>query len=130
MTNMNSNMKTIIRISLVSFMVAVASCQQPFEKHYDLAVDSNAYTLSYTGDTFPLYVYCSGSWTAEFETAEPWIRIEEGTERCQGNGVARITYKDNDDDTLRQVNLILRSGAFTQTVSIEQNYNPIHLEVE
>ena len=123
-------MKTPTRILLVFIAAAVAAaCQKPFEKHYDLAVDSNAYTLSYKGDTFPLYVNCSGSWTAEFETVEPWIRIEEGTESGHGNGVTRITYKDN-DDTLRQVNLILRSGAFIQTVSIEQKYNSTHLEVE
>lgn len=127
---MNCSMKTSIRILFVTVVLMLAAgCQKPFEKHYDLAVDSNAYTLPYTGDTFPLYVYCSGDWTAEFDAEVSWIRIEEGTEKGQGNGVVRITYKDN-DDALRQVNLVLRSGEFTQTVALEQKYNSTHMVVE
>ena len=123
-------MNKIIRISvLLAFIVAVAACQKPFEKHYDLSVDSNAYVLPYTGDTFPLYVYCSGDWTAEFDAEADWIRIEDGTFEGSGNGVVRITYRDN-DDALREINLILKSGSFTQTINISQKYNSTHLEVQ
>ena len=63
----------MMRILAVVSALALASCQKPFEKHYDLSVDSNAYVLPYTGDTFPVYVYCSGEWTAEFDVEADWM---------------------------------------------------------
>lgn len=127
---MKSNMKKIIRIlAVVAVVIASGSCQKPFEKHYDLSVDSYAYSLSHIGDTFPLYVYCSGDWTAEFDAEVDWIRIVDNTDKGTGTGVVRIQYKDN-DDALREVSLILRSGRFEQTVKISQDYNRIHLEVQ
>ena len=128
---MMSNMKkNIIRIlTIVAIATVFSSCQKPFVKHYDLAVDSYADVLPYTGDTFPVYVYCSDDWTAEFDEEVDWIRIIDDTERGTGTGIVRITYRDN-DEALREVNLILRSGEFTQTVNISQKYNSIHLEVQ
>ena len=127
--NMKNDMKNMMRILAVVSALALASCQKPFEKHYDLSVDSNAYVLPYTGDTFPVYVYCSGEWTAEFDVEADWIRIVDDTDSGKGTGVVRITYRDN-DDALREVNLILRSGGFTQTVNISQKYNSTHLEIQ
>lgn len=123
-------MKNMIRISaLVAVFMAVLACQKPYEKHYDLSVDSNSYVLPYTGDTFPLYVYCSGTWTASFDAEADWIRMEDGTESGTGTGVVRITYKDN-DEAVREINLHIKSGDFSQVVNISQKYNPVHLEVE
>ena len=124
-----NNMKNMMRILAVVSAMALASCQKPFEKHYDLSVDSNAYVLPYTGDTFPVYVYCSGEWTAEFDVEADWIRIVDDTDSGKGTGVVRITYRVN-DDAVREVNLILRSGEFTQTVNISQKYNSTHLEIQ
>ena len=126
---MKSNMKNIIKILTLVALTAFTSCQKPFEKHYDLSVDSNAYLLPYTGDTFPLYVYCSADWTAGFDSEADWIRIIDGTDRGTGSGVVRMVYRDN-DEAPREVSLILRSGEFTQIVKISQKYNPIHLEVQ
>ena len=123
-----SKMKNIIRIlTLAVVAAAFGACQ--FEKHYDLSVDSYAYVLPYTGDTFPVYVYCSGKWTAEFDAEVDWIRIIDDTDKGEGTGLVRIAYRDN-DEALREVNLILRSGEFTQTVNISQKYNSTHLEVQ
>ena len=123
-------MKSILKIFIVVFAsTVVASCDKSFEKHYDLSLGSNAYVLPYTGETFPLYVYCSGEWKAAFDAEADWIRIEEGTERGMGTGVVRITYKDN-DEALRSINLVITSGKFTQIVNLSQKYNSTHLEVE
>ena len=125
-----SNMKNIIRLlSTIAVAVAFTSCQKPYEKHYDLAVDSYSYVLPYTGDTFPIYVYCSGDWTAQFDADVDWIYIVDNTDQGTGTGVVRIMYRDN-DDALREVNLILKSGEFTQSVNISQKYNTFHLEVQ
>ncbi len=114
--------------NIVFAIILLTGCAKPYEKHYDLSVDAVAYTLPYTGDAFPLYVYCSGEWTAEFDAEQTWITIAPGTESGSGNGVVRLSYKDN-DVAVREVNLVLKSGSFTQTVHITQKYNSTRLEV-
>lgn len=123
---MHTMNRTICNIVLA--LVLVTGCVKPYDKHYDLAVDAVAYTLPYTGDTFPLYVYCSGAWTAGFDAEQSWITIVSGTESGTGNGVVRLSYKDN-DEAVREVNLVLKSGTFTRTVHITQKYNSTRLEV-
>lgn len=122
---MKINKLILALIVLLSF----CGCQEKFEKHYDLSIDANAYTLPYSGDTFPLYVYCSGTWSATFDAEVDWVQIEPGTDHGQGNGIIRITFQDN-DVAPRQVNVVIRSGEFTKTVNLSQRYNSTHLEVE
>ena len=112
---------------IILILLAV-SCQKSYEKHYDLAVDATSYTLPATGDSFPLYVYCSGNWTACFETEVSWITMAQGTESGKGVSAIRIGYEDN-DVALREVNLVIRSGEESITIHFEQKYDSTHLEV-
>lgn len=107
----------------------LGGCTKQYEKHWDLEVDSNAYTLSYSDGSFPLFVYCSGMWHASFDADVDWISIQEGSESGHGNGIVRISYRYNEFE-LRTVNLVITSGEFTQTVAITQKYDTIHMEVE
>ena len=103
---------------IIYFIAAVlmTACVEPFEKHYGLEVDSEHYDLTFSAHEFPVYVYCSGSWTAAFEPQEDWISIQEGFASGTGVGVVRVSMKDN-DDTLRTANLVLRSGELQKTVT-------------
>lgn len=127
------NMKPMKHYSLIlAIIIAIvcsSSCTKAYEKHWDLEVDSNAYTLSYSDGSFPLYVYCSGAWNASFDSDVDWIRIQDGTESGRGNGIVRISYRYNEFE-LRSVNLVITSGEFKKTVTITQKYDTIHMEVE
>lgn len=118
-------MKKIIICMLV---LALTACQKRFEKHWDLAVDATSYTLPYTGDSFPLYVYCSNDWTATLQADGDWISILPGTQSGSGNGVVRIEYKDN-DSAPREASLVLRSEGNSITVTLTQKYNSTQLVV-
>lgn len=115
-------------IIILAFGFLAVSCQKPFVKQYTLAVDAITYSLSADGDTFPIYVYCTGSWSASFEDAPSWIQILPGTESGEGNSVVRVTYKDN-DTAPRQANLVIRSGDRSVTISISQQYHSSRLVV-
>lgn len=110
-------------------VLCCGGCTKKYVKHWDLEVDSTAYTLSYTDGSFPLFVWCSGSWQARFENDEDWIRIQQGTDAGRGNGIVRIEYRYN-EYALRSANLIITSGDFVKTVVISQKYDTIHLEAE
>lgn len=121
-------MKRILQISFAALALLFTSCQKPFDKSYDLAVDALSYTLPAVGDSFPLYVYCSGEWSAAFEEPVSWISVREGTGSGKGNGLVRIEYKDN-DVALRETDLTLRSGQHVITVHLQQKYDSTRLEV-
>ena len=100
-------------------MLALVSCQMPFEKTYELSVDSNEYVVSINGKTFPIYVYCSHDWTASFDQEVTWIEILEG-KTGSGIGMVKIHAQANNGEA-RSVNLVLKSGESEQIVLIRQN---------
>ena len=109
--------------------VFMTGCQKDFEKTYDLSVDAHEYTLSADGGEFHMYVYCSGQWSAELDSVQDWIVIIPGTEQGSGIGVIRFEAEYNDDEE-REVNLIVTSGQFRQTVRISQKYDSTHWEIQ
>lgn len=112
-------MKTIKFIITAFLLFIVAACQKPYEKEYGLEVDSNEYVVSINGKTFPVYVYCSSAWTAEFDNPVEWAEIIEG-QNGEGVGMVKINVQPNYGDA-RSVNLILKSGAYEKVIVIRQN---------
>lgn len=114
-------MNRLIKIGMaVSVILAAAvSCEKPYEKHYPLAVSSYEYRISADGKTFPLYVWCDGSWRASLDTDADWIAMEEGTDHGKGNGLVRITVLPN-YGAARDCQVVLRSGSRQKEVKINQ----------
>lgn len=120
------------KLALVFFVLAAAlmtGCQDEFEKIYDLRVDAHEYTLSADGGEYHMYVYCSGEWTAAFESEQDWITIVPGTAHGAGTGLIRFETQYNDKE-LRSVVLVITSGQYKQTVNISQEYDPINWEIQ
>ena len=59
-------MKKTCKLLLAALLLAAVSCEKPYEKHYGLEISSPEYAIPIAGKTFPLYVYCDGSWSASF----------------------------------------------------------------
>ena len=112
-------MKNIRFIITAILLFLFASCQKPYEKEYGLEVDSNEYVVSINGKTFPVYVYCSSAWTAEFDIPVEWAEIIDG-KKGDGVGMVKINVLPNYGEA-RSVNLILKSGAYEQIIVIRQN---------
>ena len=126
---MMNTMNKRILIVLLSLMAALTGCQEKFEKIYTLSVDAHEYTLKAAGESLHLYVYCSGDWTAKLDPDTDWIRILPGTDRGHGIGLVRLEV-DYNDIALREVDLILTSGEYTQTVHIKQKFDSSYWEIE
>ena len=109
--------------------VLISACVKPYEKIYGLEVDSEHYDLTYSAREFPVYVYCSDSWTAAFEPEQEWVSILDGTSSGTGVGVVRVSVQEN-DDTLRTATLVLRNSGLTKTVTMTQKYNSDHLDIK
>lgn len=114
---------------LVAAAVLLTSCQKHYVKEYGLEVDATAYVLPYTGDVFPLYIYCSSDWTVSFDAPVEWIRFENGVNSGRGTSLVHLEYDDN-DDALREVNVIVSSGELSKIINISQKFNSTHLEIE
>lgn len=117
--------KLLIILSLVAVLTG---CQTEFEKTYTLSVDAHEYTLSADGESFHLYVYCSGDWTAQLDSDADWIRILPGTEKGSGIGLVRLEV-DYNNVAVREANLILTSGEYQQTIHFTQKYDSTHWEI-
>ena len=111
-----------ILIFLLSLVAFFTSCQEEFEKTYTLEVDAHEYIFSSEEKSFHLYVYCSGAWTASLDSETDWIRIVAGTEKGDGIGLVRLEIDYNDVE-VRDVNLIITSGEYVQTIHISQKYD-------
>lgn len=124
-------MKKVITYILLTVLTVATfvSCQKHYVKEYGLEVDAIEYTLPYTGSTFPLYIYCSGEWKVSFDEPVSWVRFENGVDSGTGTGLVHIEFDDN-DDALRMVTVIVRSGSLEKTVTLTQKYNSTHLEIE
>lgn len=119
-------MRTYRILTLLAFMLlAAAGCQKPYEKHYDLSVDSNGYVINFSGKSFPVYVYCSTEWTASLSEEVDWVHFD-GETSGTGNGVIRLTVEENWEGE-RSVCLVFVSGAHEQRVNISQHgYDPMY----
>lgn len=102
---------------------------KPYEKVYDLELDSYSYDLSYTAREFPVYVYSSTAWTAAFEPAQEWISIIDGTDKGEGIGVIKISIDDNDDAKRTATLVITNASGTSKSVVITQNYNSDRFEI-
>ena len=111
-----------VLIILLSLVAILTGCQKEFEKTYTLSVDAHEYSFSSDDNSFHLYVYCSGSWTASFDSDPDWIRIVPGTEKGYGIGLVRLEMDYNDVE-VRDVNLLISSGEYLQTIHISQKYD-------
>ena len=117
--------------TIIYFIAAVliSACVKQYEKVYDLELDSYNYDLNYTAREFPVYVYCSTSWSAAFETPQEWISIVDGTEKGEGVGVVKISVKDNDDAPRQAILVITSSSGTTKSLVITQKYNSDRFEI-
>lgn len=109
--------------------VLISACVKPYEKEYDLELDSYKYDISYTARVFPVYVYCSSSWTAELEQEQDWISIIEGTERGTGIGVVRLSVQDNDDKERTAALKITNASGTSRSLTVTQKYNSDRFEI-
>ena len=109
--------------------VLISACVKPYEKVYDLELDSYSYNLGYTAREIPVYVYCSTAWTASFESPQEWISIIDGTEKGNGVGVVKISVQDNDDAPRTATLVITNASGTSKSLVITQNYNSDRFEI-
>lgn len=109
--------------------VLISACVKPYEKVYDLELDSYSYDLSYTAREFPVYVYCSTAWTAAFEPSQEWISIVDGTEKGEGVGVVKVSVQDNDDAVRTATLVITNASGKSKSIEITQKYNSDRFEI-
>ena len=118
--------KTIIYLIAA---VLISACVKPYEKVYDLELDSYSYDLSYTAREFPVYVYCSTAWTAAFEPSQEWISIVDGTEKGEGVGVVKVSVQDNDEAVRTATLVITNASGKSKSIEITQKYNSDRFEI-
>ena len=114
-------MNKVFTALLLSMILFLAACQKEYNKAYDLSLDAHSYAISSTGESFHVYVYCSGEWKAELsDKQQTWIRIQPGTEQGRGVGLVRLEA-DHNNVGKRNIELWIRSGQFRDTVKITQS---------
>ena len=118
--------KTIIYLIAA---VLISACVKPYEKVYDLELDSYSYELTYTAREFPVYVYCSTAWTAAFEPSQEWISIIDGTEKGEGIGVIKLSVQDNDEAVRTATLVITNAYGTSKSIEITQKYNSDRFEI-
>ena len=57
-------MKRINNLILALAGLFAAACADTFEERYDLAVNTDRYSVTAEAGKLPVTVYCSGAWTA------------------------------------------------------------------
>lgn len=118
-------MKRIVAYLVFAFLAL--GCQKSYVKHYDLAVDATSYTLPAEGDSFPLFVYCSGPWQVSLTTEVSWLNLTNTS--GEGIGSVRVSFEDN-DVAEREADLKVMSGDKSILVHFSQKYNSTRLEVQ
>lgn len=109
------NRITVIAISVLAYILV--SCQKPFEKHWDLRVDSNEYVTSYRDTSLTITVWCSGDWSASLSEGSDWVSLEKDG----GSGIGHLTLSFAENPgLLRRAKVKLASGAQTQEVTVSQ----------
>ncbi len=106
-------------ILLLASMVFAVSCQKRYEPKYYLAVDHEAIDFPYTEGHSYIQVYSTGSWTAEFEGAEPyWCRIDKTS--GSGRGAILLNVDSNLSGADRSAILNVKRGEVIKPIKINQ----------
>ena len=73
-------MKRINNLILALAGLFAVACADTFEERYDLAVNTDRYSVTAEAGKLPVTVYCSGAWTAQL-TAESGDARPHGRQR-------------------------------------------------
>ena len=110
-------MKRINNLILALAGLFAAACADTFEERYDLAVNTDRYSVTAEAGKLPVTVYCSGAWTAQLTAESAWATLD----RTAGSGITtiRLNYADNPGLT-RSVGVVLRGSGLEKTVTVVQ----------
>ena len=65
-------MKRINNLILALAGLFAVACADTFEERYDLAVNTDRYSVTAEAGKLPVTVYCSGAWTAQLTAESAW----------------------------------------------------------
>ena len=110
-------MKRINNLILALAGLFAAACADTFEERYDLAVNTDRYSVTAEAGKLPVTVYCSGAWTAQLTAESAWATLD----RTAGSGITtiRLNYADN-PGLARSVGVVLRGSGLEKTVTVVQ----------
>ena len=99
-------MKRINNLILALAGLFAVACADTFEERYDLAVNTDRYSVTAEAGKLPVTVYCSGAWTAQLTAESAWATLD----RTAGSGITtiRLNFADNPGLT-RSVGVVLLS---------------------
>ena len=86
-------MKRINNLILALAGLFAVACADTFEERYDLAVNTDRYSVTAEAGKLPVTVYSSGAWTAQLTAESAWATLD----RTAGSGITtiRLNYADN-----------------------------------
>ncbi|MFR7603200.1 MAG: BACON domain-containing protein [Alistipes shahii] len=110
-------MKRINNLILALAGLFAVACADTFEERYDLAVNTDRYSVTAEAGKLPVTVYCSGAWTAQLTAESAWATLD----RTAGSGITtiRLNYADN-PGLARSVGVVLRGSGPEKTVTVVQ----------
>ena len=110
-------MKRINNLILALAGLFAVACADTFEERYDLAVNTDRYSVTAEAGKLPVTVYCSGAWTAQLTAESAWATLD----RTAGSGITtiRLNYADN-PGLARSVGVVLRGSGLEKTVTVVQ----------
>ncbi len=111
-------MKRIYNIMLVALAALVTvSCVEPYEKHYNLSIDSDSYNISAEQGKLPITVYASGAWSASLASEVSWAELS----RTSGSGVTTILLNYNENKGLsRSTEVVLTAAGLEERIKVVQ----------
>ena len=109
-------MKRINNLILALAGLFAVACADTFEERYDLAVNTDRYSVTAEAGKLPVTVYCSGAWTAQLTAESAWATLD----RTAGSGITtiRLNYADNPGLT-RSVGVVLRGSGLSSSAAVE-----------
>lgn len=121
---MDSDRKNAMRRSILYICLAAASVFAACEKNSDttvpLGVDTRDVTLTKAGGSTKIMIWSTGQWNLRFENPVEWASLDRL--KGAGNNTVTLSYSPN-YDVIRQVKVIVESGAQADTVSFTQDGN-------
>ena len=97
--------------------VLMTACQQKFEKHWDLVLDSDAYIVAWSDESLTITVWCSDAWEASLDEGSQWVTLG----KTSGKGVGSLTLHFSPNPGLsRKAGVTLASGSATQHFTLTQ----------
>ena len=114
-------MKRINNLILALAGLFAVACADTFEERYDLAVNTDRYSVTAEAGKLPVTVYCSGAWTAQLTAESAWATLD----RTAGSGITtiRLNYADNPGLT-RSVGVVLRGSGLEKTCLLYTSPSP------